>query len=179
VTLTRHRPTRAMQPDAAMRPQYHSHFDGRNRLDGSLHIANWPSKLPSKEGRLSQAAYSLIVPNGHARAPIGVSAFFKALKDQGSQFDVFFATLTVLFAAIGTPQDAESGSREARSPDHRLDVAPQADRWLHSLEQPKTDHMRVARAWAKAGSQPHRRRRSSEFDGVAAFHFRCRLTAVE
>ena len=27
-------------------------------------IANWPSKLPRKEGLLSQAAYSLIVPNG-------------------------------------------------------------------------------------------------------------------
>jgi Homeodomain-like domain len=67
------------------------------------------------------------------------------------------------------------GVEKARSSDYRLDPTPcmkgrqnfalQADRWLHSMGAAASwvpplgiDHMRVARVWAKAGLQPHRRR---------------------
>src|SRR6476660_727496 len=58
--------------------------------------------LPHEPGNpvLATAMTQLAEIEPHARATIGVSALFKALNDQGSQFDVFFATLTVLFAAM-------------------------------------------------------------------------------
>src|SRR4029077_14596073 len=58
--------------------------------------------LPHEPGHpvLAAAMTQLAEIEPHARATIGVSALFKALNDQGSQFDVFFATLTVLFAAM-------------------------------------------------------------------------------
>ena len=36
----------------------------------------------------------------HARAAVGVSAFFKALSDQDSQLGVLFPTLTILLAPM-------------------------------------------------------------------------------